>query len=504
MVDLRAPAVWVAALASFAGACGGRSVSVDGRDRDDPSLGGANPQGGVSSGGVPHGGDGMGATGGTSFGGGGGVGGTPATGGAAANGGAVVGGDGGTAGDVCPSGVFTTIVGTVRDPAGEAPLYNVLVYVPDGPPAPIPEGIECASCRPMVPPPLSAALTDTTGRFSLVAPRGVSVPVVVQTGKWRREINVGPMRPCVENEVPDALLRLPRSRTEGHLPRIAVVTGREDSPECLLRRFGIADREFTTDAGSGAVNLFVGCGSNSGSGADHFAPALGGAEFPAYSELLSDPAKLARYDIVLMGCEGVACEEGKQAYQANVEGYANGGGRLFLNHLQNHWIRNASADLRATSVFSEISGLPLQELSLTVDQTFPKGAAFAQWLVNVGASDTMGTVIVRDAGASLREAVPPAFRWLYAPGDEPGLGVFTTTVSTPIAVPESERCGRITFMDFHAWTPEGDQSRSDIGFPDGCRTGWLSPQEAAFVFQLFDFASCVQSEGSRPPVPPGP
>jgi hypothetical protein len=197
MVDLRAPAAWLAALASLAGACGGRSVSAEGRDHDGPSLGGVNPGGGVSSGGVPRGGDGAGAMGGTSFGGGGGPGGAPATGGAAANGGAaadggaVTGGDGGVGGVVCPDNVFTTIVGTVRDPAGVMPLYNVLVYVPNEPLVPLPEGIQCERCPGIVPSPLSASLTDTMGRFRLIAPAGASVPVVVQTGKWRREINVG-------------------------------------------------------------------------------------------------------------------------------------------------------------------------------------------------------------------------------------------------------------------------------------------------------------------------
>jgi hypothetical protein len=84
-----------------------------------------------------------------------------------------------------------------------------------------------------------------------------------------------------------------------------------------------------------------------------------------------------------------------------------------------------------------------------------------------------------------------------------GLGVFTSTIPTPIGVPEEQQCGRITFTDFHAWTPEGEQSRAEVGFPDGCQTGPLSPQESAFVFQLFDFAACVQS-GATPPMPPRP
>ncbi len=61
--------------------------------------------------------------------------------------------------------------------------------------------------------------------------------------------------------------RLPRTKAEGR-SRIAVTTGMSDALECLVRRIGVADSEFTNDAGTGRVHLYAG-----GGGATAFAEA---------------------------------------------------------------------------------------------------------------------------------------------------------------------------------------------------------------------------------------
>jgi hypothetical protein len=197
----------------------------------------------------------------------------------------------------------------------------VVVYVPLEPLPELSTGISCTLCDLTIPTVFSAALTDVDGTFRIQAPAGENVPLVIQTGKWRRAITVPLVSPCVDNVIDDPYsMRLPRSQSEGNLPRIAVVTGFEDSLECFLRRVGIADREFTTPAGGGAVNLFVGCDGGSGTGADRFASSLGGEPFPDASSLFGNAELLRSYDFVFLGCEGSACENDKAPHHETIEG----------------------------------------------------------------------------------------------------------------------------------------------------------------------------------------
>jgi hypothetical protein len=133
----------------------------------------------------------------------------------------------------CTGTTKTTISGVVYDPAGVNPLYNVIVYVPSGPLPALSNGASCDKCGAEVIAPYASALTDTQGRFSMTlepVPSTTNVPLVMQIGKWRRQITIPTLQTCTNNALTDKnQTRLPRTQSEGNIPRMAVTTGAADA-----------------------------------------------------------------------------------------------------------------------------------------------------------------------------------------------------------------------------------------------------------------------------------
>jgi hypothetical protein len=395
----------------------------------------------------------------------------------------------------CPNGGTTSASGTIYDPAGTRPLYNVVVYVPNAPLAPFTPGVTCDQCGTLSGKPIATALSDTSGKFKIDnLPVGKDIPLVMQVGKWRRKITLPEVKACVDTPIADKnQTRLPRTQSEGDMPLIALTTGEFDAPECLLRKVGIADSEFTTASGSGRVHLYA-----SSQGADRFDSSLnGGAAFTGATPFWSDLNNLKKYDVVMLSCEGGHHENDKPqvAMQAMFD-YASAGGRIFASHWQHWWFEGGPQPFPTVATFNHQPDIGHVEAD--IDMSFPKGKALAEWLMTVNGSTTLGKVTITGAQHTVDDTLAPAQRWIYSASPK---STQYLSFNTPIGAAADKQCGRVVSTDLHV--ASGDVSTTSTPFPTGCTAADLAPEGKVLEFMLFDLTSCVQKD-SDPPKPPPP
>ena len=398
----------------------------------------------------------------------------------------------------CGGGATTSLSGKVYDPSGTIPLYNAIVYVPNATLAPFTEGIACDQCG-TVPSgnPITTAITNSKGEFVLKnVPVGVEIPLVVQIGRWRRQVKVPGVAQCTDTPLDAAITRLPRNKAEGEIPKIAITTGGADSLECFLRKLGIDDAEFTNPDSDVRIHLYSGVGGSK-KGAT-----------PNSQTLWDDDAGLKKYDMVILSCEGNEYEAGQGGVspksataKANVKDYLDKGGRVFASHFHYTWFKKGATDLQSTASWMNNADAPDQDV--TVDTSFAKGVAFSEWLTEVGATPTPGQMPMTELRRNVTTVpgagapVDVSRRWLYA---TPPSGEETKFYSfnTPVGTAADKQCGRGVYTDIHV--SSGDDSGGT--FPGNCKTTGLTSQEKALLFLLMDLASCIQDDNKPPTAPP--
>jgi hypothetical protein len=353
--------------------------------------------------------------------------------------------------------------------------------------------------------PVVKSLTDEAGKFSLAdVPAGANIPLVIVSGKWRRQITISNVAQCTDNPVDATLTSLPKSMDDTppgtkrvDIPKIALSTGSADSLECLIRRLGIADKEIGTDGGAQRIHLYSDNGS-AGKGVARFGTGFPGGtgNFADSTTLWNDVNKMKTYDIVILSCEGGQYPNTKpQPAMDALKAYADFGGRVFASHWHNIWIGGAftAGGNPRPQVWSTIAQWAdagnINGPDVIDEANNPKGPSFATWMLNVMGSPTRDQIPLQaGTGRATCTSVDlgKAERWTYAQGTmHPQNFQFTT----PNEAAPDQRCGKVVFSDMHV---SGGPMPGD--YPASCGgTLTLSPQEKALAFMFFDLASCVGS-----------
>jgi hypothetical protein len=422
---------------------------------------------------------------------------------------------------------ITELSGTVFDPAGQVPLSNVVVYVPADPTVKltsIKTGTNsCSACTTQISNYMALAVTDVNGKFTMKGvPATTDVPVVVQIGKWRREVTLGSVTKCIDNTVKDGTLRLPQSKAEGDIPQMAVVTGGADDLGCFLRGMGLAASEYSAPNAGGRLDVYQGVGGPSLASATAGVCNSANTVCPLYA---SKPA-LEYYDIVLLACEGG--EHGETKPSASLQfmhDWLNEGGKVFASHFQYYWFKDGPTDFQNVATWTGVSagsGVGTYK----VDTSFNRGMVFDEWLTGSGVGAATGTQIMLNGVADSVSAITAdATQWIFD-GYPNFLGTTTNhpkyisfltpiggmkTTATPPADGGTEEggsaeggsgseaptyCGKAVFSDLHT-----SGSPSGTSVPTSCPTT-LTAQQKALEYLFFDLAACVAPENAPPPTPP--
>jgi hypothetical protein len=433
--------------------------------------------------------------------------------------------------DCSEAGMPTTLTGTIYDPAGAVPLYNIYVYVPNATPAPIkPGNPTCAQCQaPASGSPIIGTQTGDDGKFTLApkgndpwgVPSGDNVPLVIQSGKWRRQLVIPHVDACKTTDLDAVLgkdkLRLPKNSTEGDMPNIALTTGC-DPAECFLRHIGIDDSEFVApDGTNGHVHLYQGQGGST---------IANGQDSTFTYKWWSDPVNLAQYDIVFNACECTPYDRdpsgGTGAYDA-MHSYLENGGRLFATHYYGNWFMPAGAgsctnckgqsDVASVAAWQPWGSTGGGQETDLIDMTFPKGLSMATWLQNIGQTQTVGQITLADIRDDVTNVLPTgcstgtsclSTQWINAADVDGGVAhPRYLSFNTPVKKPVTDQCGRAVFSDVHL---SGSNGSSSYQFPAECagtpQPGYAA-NEKALEFLFFDLGTCVQDD-SLPPTVPNP
>jgi hypothetical protein len=441
-------------------------------------------------------------------------------------------------------------------PNGKLPVSDAIVYVPNGTPDPMPEGVQagvCDSCSSQATgSPLISTRTDFKGNFTLTNMPYVAtgtIPLVIQSGRWRKIIQITTNR-CAPKSLGTAWPQAPTANNttfgatqtaSNNIPKYAVTSGTLDSLQCLLRKIGIADSEFGKYPAAARVHVYNGYGGTTAF-QNNFNGCTAGActldnEKVLYGNVnggtagVTDTGRIYKYDGVVLSCEGdsyhsfIGPDQNLQNYVDEVRSYVDNGGKLFGSHWHHYWLEHGTAPFGVTTGATppdlakiDNGGADLSNPILAnINTGFPKGATLADWLVNTHTLDgttpqahgvmKIGTGTAADDEAKHTIDTVDTNRvndWINIPAGTGANHTGNSTPSvqyfdffTPIAAAgqptPSPQCGRFVNSDLHVASAVSNSGT----FPNnncGSSTS-MTDQERVLAFMLFDLVSCIDQGG---------
>ncbi len=421
----------------------------------------------------------------------------------------------------------TRVTGKVYDPSGASPtagannlpLPGIGVFQAAGALTTFSNGVACDTCTSLESPSITKAVTDATGTFTLtnVAP-SPNARIVVQSGRWRRQVTMN-VPACQTTTVPAGTLRMPKNRTEGDIPKTALVLGDQETLECMFRKMGVDATEIgprTGAADAKRIQLWQTNGMTT-------SPAA-----PAITGLVNSTTVLNEYNALIWDCDGGPAISGSYsdnataAQMANLQTYTNVGGRMFVDHFPGDLIRNGPAPNNTVATWTSIpqSGIPTYLTGPKRGKVLggaPANQLLYDWLEGTANAMTdYGAPYIR-VDQPRRHAVTPdptktvqwirgesSNNWASNPGGDISYSFsFETPVNQPNCGVVGGR-GRVIYNGMHVSGTRhtGGGFPGGKPFPGNCNLSLgLTPEEKALEYQLFQLTAC-QLGGEPPPPPP--
>lgn len=421
----------------------------------------------------------------------------------------------------------TRITGKVYAPNGATPLAGISVYQPAGPLRTLVDGVACDTCASLASPVRAGATSAADGSFTIFgATPGANETLVVQSGRWRRQVSVA-VDACRTNAVSANAARLPKNRSEGHIPKTAFVQGNREALECTLLKFGIDSSEIQPRTGASDAHRIQLYRVNGKTGTSTGMTTPEGLA-PNASALWAAGGALDEYSVLVLPCS-IEMKGGgytSSAERGRFTSWLDRGGRAFMDHWAgDEFIRQIGGAVGATSTWaSPLPGAALATLRGKVAGGTPAQALMRDWLAHVGGSVDWGLGWMR-SDEPWRHALQPnpstTTEWLRGLSTYKAMGgnqwasrpegdfSLSYSFETPVAA-APDACpvgagGRVIYNGMHvaqARIAGNAYPSSSNVFPSACQlAAGLTSEELALMYQFFQLTAC-QLGGEPPPDPP--